>query len=193
MAAVAALASGCKDDTPDDPCGEPIYGGAATDEAWRTMVDGEARATADAKAPSFTAPTEAQTFTATDSPPVVSWTSPLALAPRSPSNVVPASRTAWARVLGVLGSLVEGTAEAHLPPITGSVYFLHFDIAGRTCPYNVLTTNLDWQIDAAGWAAMKAATPRSAISIRIVSAYLTENRITEGPFKPAVARTFKIQ
>ncbi len=37
LLAVAALTD-CKGDE-EDPCGEPIFGGDATDEAWRTMVD----------------------------------------------------------------------------------------------------------------------------------------------------------
>jgi hypothetical protein len=170
-------------------CGEPVYAAGATDEAWRTMVDGESSATAgDAHAPSFTTPSEGQAFASSDGAPVFAWTSPIALSgPGATRFVATAQRSRWDRLLG----LFIGTAEAHLPPVTGDIYFIHIHAPGRDCSYDVLTTDLSWQVDDAGWAAMAGAAGQT-LSIDITSAYLTENRITEGPYQPASPRTFSV-
>ena len=84
---LALLLTACGEDAPADPCGEPMYAGEATDEAWRTMVDGEDRAAAgDPNAPVLSAPTEGQVFAASDAPPRFSWTSPIALGPARPAT-----------------------------------------------------------------------------------------------------------
>ena len=57
----ALLAAGC-----GSPCPEPYYDGAASDEAWRTMQDGEAKVTAnDAKAVTLSFPVEGEKISAT--------------------------------------------------------------------------------------------------------------------------------
>lgn len=62
----------------EDMC-QPVYQGSATDEAWRTMVNGLGRAQKGvASSPAFTAPGEGQIMTAGDAPPLISWSSPLA-------------------------------------------------------------------------------------------------------------------
>jgi hypothetical protein len=171
-----------------DPC-EPAYAGKATDEAWRSMVDGEPRAQAGVPdSPVITEPSEGQVFSPTDAPPRVAWSSTLSLAPASRA----APRSRWARVAERLMNLVERRAEAHGTPVTGAIYFLHFDIAGRMCPYSAITTDKSWQIDDAGWTAIKAVTSQP-ISIRMTSAYLTENRIMEGPFSLGAPRTFSVK
>lgn len=173
---------------PPDAC-EPVYGGSASDEAWRTMFDGESRAEVDpVQSPMISTPTEGQAYAAADPAPRLTWTSTLALAPTRRGG----APTRWARAVDWLAGVVERRAEAHLPPITGAVYFIHFDIAGRACPYNVLTTETSWQVDADAWAAMKAASAQP-ISVRMTGAYLTENRISEGPFRLAAPRTFTVR
>jgi hypothetical protein len=63
---IAALlcAAACTEDETEDPCGQPVYGGDATDEAWHAIVDAESRAVVDANAPELTVPSEAQVFSA---------------------------------------------------------------------------------------------------------------------------------
>lgn len=178
-----------------DPCSEPTYEGAATDEAWRTMVDGEDRAQVSAtNAATFTLPAEGQEFAKDDPPPRFAWASPLAqsrVSPRTPFAQAGPAHT-WRSFGDRLLSLFVGTAYAHLPPVTGDLYYLQIDVPGRTCPLRVLTTNLYWQVDDPSWALLRAAAGQT-ISVRILSAYLTENRISEGPYQPALPRTFKVK
>jgi hypothetical protein len=76
--------------------------------------------------------------------------------------------------------------------VTSDIYYLQIDVPGRSCPYRVLTTYEDWLVDEGGWVAMRAAAGQT-ISIRILGAYLTENRVTEGPYAPAASRTFVVE
>jgi hypothetical protein len=189
--ALVLAAASCSND--DDPCGQPIYGGDATDEAWRTMVDGEDRAqVGDPNAPAFTLPTEGQVFASSAAAPRFTWTSPIALGPKPPSSTrfasVHRSRRSW---LDAISDLLIPKAYAHLPPVTGDIYYLQIDVPGRECPYRVLTTNLDWQIDDQAWSLFRGAAGQT-ITVRMLSAYLTENRITEGPYAPAAPRTFSV-
>lgn len=150
----------------DDPCGEPQYGGKATDEAWRTMVDGEAHVTAgDPQAVTITAPTEGQAVSGGAGPLLLSWTSPLAAKP-----------------LALL---------PHLAPVTGDIYLVSITVPGRSCPLERLTTDRSWQLESGDWDTMRSASG-GTLSVQITSAYLTENRITEGPYRPAAARKFTI-
>ncbi len=83
-----------------------------------------------------------------------------------------------------VADLVVPRAHAHLPPVTGDIYLLEVDVPGRTCPVAALTTaelsvsfaTSDWEIIAAGGGDRTA---------RLLSAYLVDNRVTEGPFVAA--------
>jgi hypothetical protein len=172
-----------------DPCGEPLYEGGATDEAWRTMVDGEQRAEVNAtKAPTFATPSQGQVFDKSDPAPRFSWASPLAKGPAPQSHRRDAQHPFLERIL----SFFVSTAHAHAPPVTGDVYYLQIDIPGQSCPLRVLTTQLEWQVDDESWDLLKAAAGKT-LSVRILSAYLTENRITEGPYQPPAATTFQVR
>lgn len=174
-----------------DACGEPVYGGSASDEAWYTIVDAEARVQlGHASAAQIIAPTEGQAIPASGSAPRVTWTSALASRLLAPGDVRLAEvpRRSFGEVLA---RLLMSRAEAHLPPVTGDVHYLQISIPGRTCEYRVFTTELDWQVDAAAWAAMKAAGGQ-AITIQVTSAYLVENRLREGPYRPSQRRTFRV-
>lgn len=160
LAVLMLLAAACGS---DDECGEPSYGGAATDEAWHSMVDGKARAMAgNAMAPSFTAPAAGTSVPASGAAPRLTWTSPIA------RKVAP-----------------------HLPPVTDDIYLVEVTAPGRKCPVSMLTTQLEWALSADDWATLKGSP--GEMSASIWSAYLIENRITEGPFTPAAPLTFKVE
>jgi hypothetical protein len=190
------LASACSSN-PVDPCGEPYYGGRASDEAWRSMLDGERLTTVnDAQSPTFTQPSEGQTYSASGTLPRFEWTPPVRTtrrAPRAASARALASghrappRSLWQRVK----ELFVGTAWAHLPPVTGDVYFLRFRVAGRTCPVSLLTTETFWQVPDDAWTALGGG-GAEPVRIEITRAYLRDNRITEGPFRPSQERSFRI-
>jgi len=58
------------------------------------------------------------------------------------------------------------------------------------CEVRILTTQTQYIVSDTAWTALKAAT--GAIQLSITSAYVRENRITEGPYKPSSARTFSV-
>lgn len=167
-----------------------IYQGTATDEAYVSFVDAEARITVnDAKAPSVTMPTEGQMYQPGDAPPPFRWTEGLSA---SLERVPLPARRGAARPATLMDLLLPGerAAFAHLPPVTGKVYLARFSIPGRSTQLLVLTTNTDYTPDAAAWDSIKGAS--GPISLEIVAAYLRDNRIEEGPFKAAATRSFSI-
>jgi hypothetical protein len=185
------LASGC--DSEEEPkCGEPLYGGSATDEAWMTMVDAQSKPTDSSRAVTLMSPTEGETFTATAAPPHFSWTSPLraSLEQDTPSRYARAHPRPSRGVLSWVAELLVPTAEAHLPPFTGDIYFVEVSVPGRECPVQVLTSELSWQVDAESWKTMAEAAGQD-LSLQVTSAYLQDNRLKEGPYRLATPRTFR--
>lgn len=192
-ASALLLTSACgKDEPQPSACGEPLYGGSATDEAWMTMVDALQKSADASKAVTLVSPSEAQTFAADATPPRFSWTSPLASAVElnAPSRYAQAHPRRAPGPLAWLGELLVPTAHAHLPPVTGDIHLVQVTVPGRECPIEVLTTDLEWQVDAASWQAMGEAAGQD-LTVQVTSAYLKDNRMTEGPFRLATPRTFR--
>lgn len=166
----------------DDPsCGEPTYFGDASDEVWRTMVDADHHAVdGDPSAPALVEPDDGAEVSAADDGLRISWTSPIAaLGPTRRRSAPGLHDPSW---LEAVGALVEGTAWAHLPPVTGDVYWVRLTIPGRACAVEAMTTDLEWTVAGADWDAVKAAKGQT-VQIDLTSAYLNENRITEGPYR----------
>ncbi|MBN1208895.1 MAG: hypothetical protein JXB05_28815 [Myxococcaceae bacterium] len=189
--ALLLLTSACgKEEEPK--CGEPLYGGSATDEAWRTMVDAQKKPLDSSLAVTLMSPAEGETFAASATPPAFSWTSPLraSLERDTPSRLARASARPSRGPLAWLGELLVPTAEAHLPPYTGDIYLVQVTVPGRECPIEVLTSELSWQVDAASWATMGEAAGQE-LSLQVTSAYLQDNRLKEGPYRLATPRTFR--
>ncbi len=187
------LTSACGDDAPESKCGEPLYGGSATDEAWMAMVDAQQKPTDASRAVSLMSPEEGQTFSASAAPPLFSWTSPLraSLERDTPTRLARAYRRSSPGLLAWLGELLVPTAEAHLPPFTGDIYLLQVTVPGRECPVEVLTSELSWQVDTESWKAMGQAADQD-LSLQVISAYLQDNRVKEGPYRLATPRTFRL-
>ena len=190
VAALTLATSAC-DRTSE--CGEPLYAGKASDEAWRAMVDAKLRPADSSRAVTLLAPTEGELYPASATPPRWEWTSPLraslvrpgqgALAATPPRSS--RSFSSW------LGELLLPSAHAHLPPYTGDLYWVEVSVPGGTCPVaQVLTTELSWQLDANTWAEL-GKHAGEALSVQVTSAYLQDNRVTEGPYRLATPRTFR--
>lgn len=203
LGASAAIALACTDDAGDnefeDSCGAPFYAGTATDEAFQTIVDAYASATDDPQKVVVTVPSEAQVIAASGSAPTFTWTSPLALGTPHASErglaVVrkPPARAWLAEAWDAVASFVVGTAHAHLPPITGDIYFIEIKAPGAACPVaRALTTDVSWTPSAADWAAL-VATNGTTLEFVVTSAYLAENRVQEGPFRAQTGVHFKVQ
>ncbi|MCP3065648.1 hypothetical protein LXT21_43465 [Myxococcus sp. K38C18041901] len=190
-AALLALTSACGDDEPTGSrCGEPLYGGDATDEAWRALVDARDLAKADAQATELSSPQSNARYAFGAAAPTWTWDSSLAQAmPRStPSSPLDTART----MLATVGEWLLPTAHAHLPPFTGDIYWVQVTVPGRECPVEMLTSNLSWQLDAATWDTLKANAGKD-LSVQVLSAYLLQNRIQEGPYLLAQPVTFRIE
>ena len=172
-------------------CGRPAYAGSASDEALITIVDAQMRLKPDPSlAAELTVPAEQEVFRASDGAPDFAWSSPIAQRMRCDDTARYADSGApsvWDR----LSSLFVSKAYAHCPPITGALYFLKFTIEGEPCVHSVLTTEEHWQVDDAMWATMIAAGGKP-IRLSILSVYLTDNRVMEGPYMPSSERTFRV-
>jgi hypothetical protein len=182
------LLTACREN--GEACPEPFYAGEATDEAWQALVDAEDRVSTDnTNAPLIEIPAEGEVFPKSALAPRFRWSSAIALltAPRSERRVelahAPSLRERFE-------ALLWSTAHAHLPPITGDVYYLRL-YTGASCSLDVMTTSLEWPVSADAWTAMQEAAGNGLV-LDITSAYLTENRITEGPYKPSASRIFSV-
>lgn len=176
----------CEASDPVEPadCGEPSYGGEASDEAWYAMIDGYRLATTGGDANTFAVPTEGEILTG-ETPPALTWSSPLGLSCPLFCNpggfMLPLSTEDR-------GLVFAPAARAHLPPVTGAIHYLEVFVPGRECPITTITTLEDWRPTLAEWAEL-----RNKGQLRLVStsAYLEKNRIAEGPYRSI--RTFQVQ
>jgi hypothetical protein len=186
------LTSACGKDEETPKCGEPLYGGSATDEAWMTMVDAQGKPMDSSRAVTVMTPAEGEAIAASAMPPRISWTSPLrASLERDTSGRLARAFPRPSRgPLAWLGELLVPTAEAHLPPYTGDIYLVQLTVPGRECPLEVLTSELSWQMDAASWNTVAGANGQD-LSLQITSAYLQENRLKEGPYRLETPHTFR--
>lgn len=191
VAALALATSACDPDTTD--CGEPLYAGKSTDEAWRALVDVKQRPLDASRAVNLLSPSEGEVYPAGATPPTWEWSSPLRASLQRPGQGALAvqaaprssrSFTAW------LGDLLVPTAHAHLPPYTGDLYWVEIS-AGGACPVaQVVTSELSWQMDATTWAELGKHAGKD-LTVQVMSAYLVQNRVTEGPYRLAEPRTFR--
>jgi hypothetical protein len=187
--AMAACLAGCG--SPDCSTVEPSYLGDASDEAWRVLLDQRASAATGGDAPVFTAPAAGSAHSP-DVAPAFSWDSSLRLAMQAPAETrqtthmatAPVGRGLLNTVLTTLSGLVIPSAHAHLPPVTGDIYLLKINIPKQTYPITTLTTTeltVTFADDA--WDAIAAGGGER--TARLMSAYLVDNRVTEGPFVAA--------
>lgn len=188
--AVGALA-GCPTTT-EDPCGEPAYGGVASDEAYLTIVDAFDKVSADDdQAPQLTTPEDGAVIGKDGNAPTFAWASSLSssLGPSWPQR---SFRRRAPSLLDELSQLVLPVAHAHLPPVTGDIYLSEIAVPGRECPVRGLTTDLEWQLDEASWTALQESSGQE-LTLRMISAFLVENRLSEGPFEPSSKRSFRVE
>jgi hypothetical protein len=177
---------------PADPCElEPAYGGAATDEVYTTLHDATNDAQEGGDAAVIESPKDGAALAA-DEPATFSWSSALKLSsaagsrPADPRVVRPLRPSLMDRV----SDMLLPRAYAHLPPVTSDAYLVNVAIPGGECPVQAVTTELEAKLDATGWDLLKST--NAELSVRIVSAYLEDGRITEGPFiSEAVSFTVK--
>ena len=180
---------------PESECGEPLYAANATDEAWHGLVDAMKRPPDSSRAVDLLSPTQGQVYTADAAAPRWEWSSPLASRERGNSEgmlALQARPRPGRSVLAWVGELLVPTAHAHLPPYTGDLYLVEVSVPGRTCPVRVLTSELAWQLDTESWSTLREAAGKE-LTVQVTSAYLEQNRVTEGPYRMATPRTFRME
>ncbi len=178
---VATAGGGCAEDCDTV---EPAYAGEANDEVWRVLVGARADASGGGDAATITAP-EDNAVLVKGSSPAISWDSPLQVGVLTPfeQRLQHAHRRRPKALFERLSDVLIPAAHAHLAPITSDVYFLELDVPGRTCPVALLTTETSATFSDDDWATIVGASgPRT---LRLLSAFVTENRLTEGPFLAA--------
>lgn len=173
----SSAGAGCVDD-----CNavEPAYAGAATDEVWRVMLDARANAEESTDV-EVVVPAAGDEVKQGDDPPAFAWDSTLVAAVELPR--FPDARAHRRRARGLLddvSALLFPAALAHQPPITSDVYFLEIDVPGRTCPVAALTTLESMIFADDDWDVVTSAPGER--TLHLLSAFVTENRVTEGPF-----------
>lgn len=124
---------------------EPAYEGCATDEHW-ILMDRTAERGGAAGAPLWLEPGDGATLS--PSLPAAFRYQPSAASAGSPDGDAACGHfrapTAGAGDAG-------GTGPRHLPPVSGTIYDLRFQVAGQTA-YRVLTTRQSARVPAAIWA-----------------------------------------
>lgn len=194
LACAAALAlTACGKQTTPVTCDEPLYGGKATDEAWQTMVDADSKPTDSSRAVTLTSPTPGQVYDANAPAPTWSWTLPLSALQRPRPGSL-ARRHASSRSRSPLAQVAEWvlpSAQAHLPPFTGELFWVRVYSPGVTCPVvQMLTSDQSWQLDDDSWATLGKHAGET-LTVQVTRAYLVENDITEGPYKLDPAPTIR--
>jgi hypothetical protein len=192
LAALVLATSACDSDAPE--CAEPLYAGNATDDAWLVLVDAKKKPLDSSRAVTLLAPSEGEVYPAGAPPPAWEWTSPLRASLQRPGQGALAREAAprpsrsfstW------LGELLLPTAHAHLPPYTGELYWVEISAPDSKCPVaQVLTSKLSWQFDANTWAGLGKHADKD-LTVQVTSAYLVQNRVTEGPYQLATPRIFR--
>jgi hypothetical protein len=152
---------------------EPVYDGDATDEAWRAMLDARASTSDDnSRGSTVTSPAEGAVLDA-NTPATFSWSTPLA-----------AADPPWLPIQ--LGS----NAYAHGDPVTGDIHFLFFRNANGDV-LQVPTTEGTWTADTDRWTTLKAGAT-DGLTLDVVSAYMIQSRVSEGPYTVPGVRSFRI-
>jgi hypothetical protein len=179
-----------------EPECEPLYAANATDEAWHGLEDALQKAPDSSRAVTLLSPSEGQVYTGADAAPQWEWSSPLSSVLEQGGTkgrlALQARPRTGPSVLSWVGELLIPTAHAHLPPYTGDLYLVEVSVPGRTCPVRVLTSELAWQLDTESWNTLREAAG-NALTMQVTSAYMVQNRVTEGPFRMATPRTFRME
>lgn len=166
-----ALAAGCGGDPGTQ---EPNYEGCATDENWSTFDDYEstARIKMDAgQVPKWLTPTMGMMVSAS-SPPTFTWQPNASTAGMQDGDVTcPQFQPASLHVLS------SGLKPLHEPPVSGTVYDLHFSVDGSDA-YRVLTTQQRAGVAASLWSSWSGKT----ITVTLYEAKMLRNDVVEGPY-----------
>jgi hypothetical protein len=182
LALCVSLAIGCSPGSGS----EPTYEGCASDENGRTFDDyiASARIKVDAaSSPSWLQPKNG--WTAPSSTPATFAWQP------TPTNAGTASGDATCAkfmpqsVPGPATRSARGLVPLHEPPVSGTVYDVHFAVAGADT-YRVLTTRQETTLPASVWQGFVG----KHVDVTLYGAQLLRNDVVQGPFKAEPLQIF---
>jgi len=195
--ALLVLAGACHKDDPEEAnadeyfyqCGDSKRPAAltvfATDEVYREFID---RATAsgfqksDAQAPALMTPTAGGTLSIA-APPMFSFTAGMVLRTRdaAPQPRVSPHRARWAWLKEALS--LEGTAWAHCPNVTGTVYLLELTAEGQKDPaYQALASVVSFTPDATVWKDKLQGLSGKKVTLTLARGVFSMGHLELGPF-----------
>lgn len=201
LAVSALVVAGCgHDDAPvAGACGDPQQvslpscssgSDLFSDEACTVLDDAIAsRATVqDARAPSVTAPSEAQRVPRA-TPFTFAWTAPVA----GRLRLQPRRALTLADELGRWTTLLPA-AEAHCEPFSGRAYELRFRVNGATV-FRRQQSATTWTPDARDWAILVAGGGGRTVELVVYTALFNNGQIgqSSGPFTPMASRRFGLE
>jgi hypothetical protein len=193
------LAGACHKDDPEEanadeyfyqcgdskrPAGLTVF---ATDEVYREFID---RVTAsgfmksDAQAPQLMTPTAGGTLSIA-APPTFGFTAGMVREDAGPhwrvAPGLPARRPAWAWLKEALS--FEGTAWAHCPAVTGTIYLLQLTPQGAKEPaYQALASVLSFTPDATTWKSKLAGLSGKKVTLTLARGVFSMGKLQLGPF-----------
>jgi hypothetical protein len=180
----------CED--PGRPAGLTVF---ATDEAFREYGDKIAATglqKSDAQAPQLTTPATGSALSIA-TPPVFSFTSGMAvrLDRATPGRPLPRPRGRWAWLKEALA--LEGTAWAHCPNVTGSLYLVQVTAAGATEPaYTALASVTSFTPKSDVWKAKLQGLSGKQATVTVARGIFSMGHLELGPFVATKDATFTV-
>jgi hypothetical protein len=167
----------------------------ATDEAYRTFLDKIAASGLtkdDAQAAKLTAPAAGATLSLA-APPAFTFTSGMALRP-TPVTPVPhpnRHRSRWAWVKDLFS--IEGTAWAHCPNVTGSLYLLQLkEMGSDAAAYTALASVTTFTPTADVWKSKLAPLVGKKVTATLARGVFSTGEIQLGPFVATQDTSFTV-
>lgn len=142
---------------------EPIYAGAANADCWRNLADARGAVSDDA--------VRGSAF----------------LVPTEGQTLPPEPATTFAWNM----PLATGPAPDAGSAVTGAVAWVFIHVPGKG-DVSVLTTEATYTPDAATWARIQPVGAQE-LTAEIITAYVIQNAVTQGPFRYPGVRRFRIQ
>jgi hypothetical protein len=156
----------------------------ATDEAYRTFLDKIAATGVmkdDNQAPKLSSPMADATLSLA-APPTFTFSSGMALRlPATPARPSVHRRSRWAWVKDLFS--LEGTAWAHCPNVTGSLYLLQLTPVGDThAAYTALSSVTSFTPNADVWKAKLGGQSGKKVTLTLARGVFSMGEIQLGPF-----------
>jgi hypothetical protein len=205
--ALLVLAGACHKDDPEEanadeyfyqcadskrPAGLTVF---ATDEAYREFIDRVSATSfmrSDAQAPQLMTPAGGATLSIA-APPAFTFTA--GMVRRSPDQVphprLSAHRSRWAWLRGALS--FEGTAWAHCPNVTGTLYLFQLTAEGQKDPaYQALTSVLSFTPDPTVWKDKLQGLSGKKLTLTLARGVFSMGHLELGPFVADKDLTFTV-